>query len=1157
MKKLWIVCKNELFRYFVSPLAYVYLLSFLLLNASFTLYFGDFFDRGEADLQSMFAFQPWLYLLFIPGISMRLWAEEFRSKTIIQLVTMPVSIRTLVCGKFFAAWLFCGLALILTFPFWITINVLGEPDNGVVALGYFASFILAGCMLAISETMSALTKNQVIALVFAVIANLLFFWSGVEYILSFFRLFLPDTIIDVIASFSFLSHFSTLSLGLVELRDVIFFVSIIFFFNFTTILIVNFKTAGTSGWLKSSNRNYYICAWFMLLIAFLGVNILANDLTRNIQYDATEKKFFTLTESSKKILRNLPEPVLGKLYFSPILEQRNPALRNVFDNIRLLLKKCRDASDGNFDFKIYHPKFLSEEEDVALADGLQPIPLIDLNQNALFGLSLEDTLQNKQVIPFFAQERQGDIEQDLISKIRELHLKKKTVGILTGLPIFGADSHDGSYLGQPWAIVDQLNENFEIVNIVRPEDFNRKFDAIILIYPQVYEKSFNEAIKNYSQNGGKILLLLDSANEASRLYSATNLPLTSSNLDESLLNLWHFKFYQDYVVADLKNSITVDATSNYKVNPTFTQDVIQFRIKNDEMNPKHLITKNLNEMMMASVSVIAPEPEAYKAGKIAFTPLLKASDVSEIISSQAVIKGLNPQEILRYFIPDDNTKVLAAEIKGLEKDNPFDLIVVGDTDFLYDSFWGTKQAFLENEYVVSNFDNANFVLNALDYLTGDVNMLELRGKQASKHPFYDIEIMRRQNSLAFTQQEDEIFEKLDNAKKALQEVLTKKSFEERENFTSDELAAVSKMRNQLNGLRQQLSDIREQAFADIRHIDSLISIINLLLVPAILVLLLIIRKSAEFLKKQKSLKFMTLKMDKQLLRLILGSLTLFSVALLSVYISNLSSVDAYEGKPAFPMVEKKINDIDTIVLKNHDTTLTFKQKNGLWILEEYPEFPVYQERIRRLLTILSEATFFERKTNKAENLGLFNLQPLDYKYSKTVEVELKNGESRILLFDLGDMNVDLGRGSRAAYIKFENQFQVWKIKADFVDMNLDFHKWTYGNLWNLRYGRLYSPSNYDKEENMLLMFAKFALNTEIKPTEAKLNTQPLLKKKLYIEGGNHATVSFYKENGNAYAVYDFADDNSNQHLQLVAKYYNHKALEISPESLENLVEQIK
>lgn len=159
-EKLWIVTKNELLRYFISPLAYVYLVAFLLLNGSFAVYFGHFVDRGIAGLGSMFAFQPWLYLLFIPGISMRLWAEEFRSKTVVQLLTMPVSVSTLVWGKFLASWIFAAAALVLTFPFWLTVNYLGAPDNGVIAGSYLGSWVLAGCMLAISQTMSALTKTR-------------------------------------------------------------------------------------------------------------------------------------------------------------------------------------------------------------------------------------------------------------------------------------------------------------------------------------------------------------------------------------------------------------------------------------------------------------------------------------------------------------------------------------------------------------------------------------------------------------------------------------------------------------------------------------------------------------------------------------------------------------------------------------------------------------------------------------------------------------------------------------------------------------------------------------------------------------------------------------------------------------------------------------
>ncbi|MBR1903705.1 MAG: Gldg family protein, partial [Alphaproteobacteria bacterium] len=454
MRKLWIVTKNELIRYFVSPLAYVYLLSFLILNASLAIYFGDFFNRGQADLLPMFEFQPWIYLLFISGISMRLWAEEFRQKTIVQIVTMPVAVRTLVTGKFLASWLFCGLALVGTFPFWLTVNILGAPDNQVIAMGYAASFILAGCMLSIAQTMSALTKNQVVALVLAVLANLFFFWSGVEYILSFFRLFLPDSAIDVIASFSFLSHFDTLTRGLLELRDILFFASVILFFNFTTILVVNFKTAGTSGWLKSSGRTYYFSAWLMLLIGFFGFNILANNLARHIQYDATQEQLFSLTDGTKDVLKQLPEPITAKLYFSPILEQRNPDLRMVFDNVRILLQKYKAASGGKFDYKVYYPKFLSQEEDIALADGVQAIPLIDLNQNALFGLTLEDTLQNKAVIPFFAQSNQDALEQEITAKLYQMYHTPKTIGIISGVPLFGSTEGDGTFVRSPWEILN-------------------------------------------------------------------------------------------------------------------------------------------------------------------------------------------------------------------------------------------------------------------------------------------------------------------------------------------------------------------------------------------------------------------------------------------------------------------------------------------------------------------------------------------------------------------------------------------------------------------------------------------------------------------------------------------------------------------------------
>lgn len=1153
MKKIWIVTKNELYRYFISPLAYVYLLSFLILNSSFAIYFGDFFNRGNANLLSMFSFHPWLYLLFLPGISMRLWAEEFRSKTIVQIATLPVSISSLVWGKFFASWLFCGIALLLSFPFWITVNILGDPENKIIILSYIASFTLAGCMLAISQTMSALTKNQVIALVLAVIANLIFFWSGIEYILSTLRLFLPDMFIDVISSFSFLSHFNTLSKGLLELRDVLFFISIILFFNFTTIFIVNFKTAGTSGWLKSTSREYFIVAWIMLLVILLSINILANNLTRNIQYDATNDKIFTLSSSTKYVLKNLPEPIVVKLYFSPILGQRNSNLRETFDNIRILLQKYKNVAEKNFDYKVYYPNFLSEDEDIALANGVQAIPLIDLNQNALFGMTIEDSLQNKQVIPFFAHENQGAIEQELTSKIRSLYHKKKTIGVLTGLPIFGKLENDASIITESWKIVDLLRENYEIINIVNTSDFDRNIDVLIIFFPQNITNDFINKIKQFSMNNGNILLLMDPANEASRLYSLKNKNLENSNIGE-LEQFWGIKFFNQYVVADLKNSIMVDATTNYQTNPIFAQDIIQFKVSGEDMNPLHPVTKNLKEMMFASASVFSPLAEAFESGKIKFYPLLKASSLSSIMTRKVVTDGLNPQQILKYFQTDDNQKFIAANIQGTESDKQFNLIVVGDTDFIYDSFWMNKKMMLENEYIMNQNDNANFILNAVDYLAKDDDLISLRGKRMKSRKFDDIETMRKILSLDFKKNEEDIFEKMNKAKLSIQEVWNKKNFEERDNFTADELALISNVRTELNDLREMLGNLRNNAFKTINRVSMLISFFNIWLIPIIFGLVILSKTIIKIIRSNNF--YCNFKFDKTLGKLFILCLTIFVLSTISIYFTNRSNIDSFEKKIAFPNVMKNINKIDKIELKTNMSSLIFVKQNGEWILENFSNLPVYQERIRRLITTIADAKFFEKKSNKAENLEIFNLLPIEDKKSKVTHIKLKNGEKLIQSFDLGDINIDLGRGAKAAYIKFENKFQVWKIIADFIDMDLDWHKWTYSNLWDLRYGRLIASNDDEKAEKRAVILMRNLLNTPIiNVIDNTSNLKLLNSLNLIIEDESNINIDFYEADNKYFAKFNFVKISSNEHLNFIAKYLSNKLLEIEKDKLEKIFEQ--
>ncbi len=235
---IWIIAKREFCGYFATPLALVFIVIFLALTGAFAFYVGGFFTRGNADMTAFFAYHPWLFLLLVPAIGMRLWAEERKSGTIELLMTLPVSTVDAVFGKYLAAWAFCGLALALTFPMWITVNVLGSPDNGVIVASYIGSFVMAGAFLAISACISSMTKNQVIAFIIAATVCFLFTMSGAQMVLNFFQGWAPDVLVEALRSMSFLTHFDAVTRGVIDLKDVVFFGSLIVLWLFLNIISV-------------------------------------------------------------------------------------------------------------------------------------------------------------------------------------------------------------------------------------------------------------------------------------------------------------------------------------------------------------------------------------------------------------------------------------------------------------------------------------------------------------------------------------------------------------------------------------------------------------------------------------------------------------------------------------------------------------------------------------------------------------------------------------------------------------------------------------------------------------------------------------------------------------------------------------------------------
>jgi ABC-2 type transport system permease protein len=235
--------RRELRSYFATPVAYVFIVIFLILMGTFTFYLGGFYERGQADLSAFFNYHPWLYLFLVPAIAMRLWAEERKTGSVELLMTLPITPWQAVLGKYLAAWAFTGIALLLTFPIWVTVNYLGNPDNGAILAAYFGSFLMAGGFLAIGSCLSATTKNQVIAFVLTVVVCFGFLLAGFPLVLDLFSEWAPQTIVDGIASLSFLSHFANISKGVIDFRDLVYFSLVIAVFLFANTIILQWKQA--------------------------------------------------------------------------------------------------------------------------------------------------------------------------------------------------------------------------------------------------------------------------------------------------------------------------------------------------------------------------------------------------------------------------------------------------------------------------------------------------------------------------------------------------------------------------------------------------------------------------------------------------------------------------------------------------------------------------------------------------------------------------------------------------------------------------------------------------------------------------------------------------------------------------------------------------
>jgi ABC-2 type transport system permease protein len=232
------IIRRELAGYFGSPVAYVFIIIFLMLNGFFTFSVSRFYEAGQADLRAFFQWHPWIFLFLVPAVAMRLWAEERRTGTMELILTLPVTLPQAVTAKFLAAWLFLGLSLSLTFPLVITVAYLGDPDMGAVLCGYAGSFLLSGAYLSVGSMTSSLTRNQVVSFILSVVVCLFLVLAGWTPITGYLSGWAPAWLVDVVSGFSFMPRFASMERGVIDVRDIVYYLSVIFFMLFASGVIL-------------------------------------------------------------------------------------------------------------------------------------------------------------------------------------------------------------------------------------------------------------------------------------------------------------------------------------------------------------------------------------------------------------------------------------------------------------------------------------------------------------------------------------------------------------------------------------------------------------------------------------------------------------------------------------------------------------------------------------------------------------------------------------------------------------------------------------------------------------------------------------------------------------------------------------------------------
>jgi ABC-type uncharacterized transport system involved in gliding motility auxiliary subunit len=619
--------------------------------------------------------------------------------------------------------------------------------------------------------------------------------------------------------------------------------------------------------LNSLDRTKLTAASLVVAGLFLFfVNILSTQTIHNAQVDLTQSKLFTLAEGSRKIIRTIDEPITFRFYYSRKLGEQSSSHGNYSKRVRELLEHYAEIANGKIDLKIINPEPFSVEEDEAVRLGIQGIPLDQSGEQAYFGLAATNSTDDRRTVPFFNPQREQFLEYDVTRLIYELaNPDKKKVGLLSSLPL----EADPQLQYQPWPILQQISQFFEISSLdndqeVIPDDIS----VLFIAHPKNLRDKALYAIDQYVMRGGKAVVLIDPYNESVRVDPRRPGGAGPSDLNR-LFDTWGIQMTDGKFVGDRTHAVRVSAPIRGRDTVIDYLSWNQFDKRN--VNTSDVVTGQLNAIMLASAGALS----ATEASGLKMTPLIQTSTEAALLSTEFVQDMPNPQALMDAFKSEDKKFTLAARFAGKvksafpdgppppdprdaekpadpnkpklelkphlkESQEPINLIVVGDTDFITARFWLQEQKFFGQQVSTPIANNADFVVNSLDNLSGSEDLISLRSRGLSVRPFYRIINIRNKAEENYRAKEQELQARL----KGLQEKVSKLKINDEEGtqalLTTQQRRDFDQSRAELLSVRKELRDVQLALRQDIERLDNILKVVNIWTMPVLVAIIAIV-----------------------------------------------------------------------------------------------------------------------------------------------------------------------------------------------------------------------------------------------------------------------------------------------------------------------------